>query len=176
VGTYTYNGNTQEAPTDQPTNTRAHGDGRDSLSVIAAGRPSADGVEVGDFLFGDDIVVVGPRVQKLALFIETLFAAAKERAVFGAPEVGFEARAVGEAVQIHRANRLQRVALLGEGDKGGNAVGFDALWRSVETDARDRAKLAKPLIALQQLGIAQRDGQPNDVHDVLLAHAQLLEL
>merc|ERR1712087_809243 len=73
------------------------------LTVESAGRPRADRVEVGDLLLGDNVLVVGPRVQELALFVEALLFAAEQRAVFRAPEVGLQARAVGEAVQVHSA-------------------------------------------------------------------------
>jgi len=139
-------------------------------------RTSTNRIEINNFLLRNNIVKLGPLMQVLALLIEALLLLAKHGAIFGAPIIRLEARAVRQTVQVHLGNGFDRRLLRAIRDERRHTVRLDALRRRIETNARNRAKTTKPFVALEQLRVAQTHRQAHHVHNVLLANAHILQL
>jgi len=119
-------------------------------------RSRSDGIEIRNLLFRDDIVHFGPLMEELAFLVHARLSLSECGAKLGASKVGLQSSAVRQTKQVHLPNRLQGIRLVGVRHKSRNTVGFHAFRRRIEADPANGPKFAKPFMALQQLGIAQR--------------------
>jgi hypothetical protein len=85
-------------------------------------------------LFGDNILDLGPSMQKLALLVEALFTVSKGGTKLGSTKISLQSSTIRQAVQVHLTNRLQCIRILCIRYKRRDAIGLHAFRRCIETD------------------------------------------